>query len=45
MTIKIGIRLIFQSHKKTLSDIEIQESIQRIIEPALLLDGVSIPGM
>ena len=43
--IKLGIRMIFQSNEKTLSDQEIQESALKILEPILELDGVSIPGM
>jgi len=43
--IKLGVRMIFQSNEKTLSDQEIQESALKILEPILELDGVSIPGM
>ena len=43
--IKLGIRLIFQAKDKTLSDEEIQESVQKLLKPILKLDGVSIPGM
>ena len=44
-TVKLGYRFIFQSHKKTLSDDEINEKIKEIINPIIELDGVSIPGM
>jgi len=44
-TIKIGYRFVFQSHKKTLSDEEINQKVQEIIKPIIELDGVSIPGM
>ena len=43
--IKVGIRLIFQSNKNTLSDVEIQESIKKLLEPLCDLEGVSIPGL
>ena len=43
--IKVGIRLIFQSIERTLSDEEIQNSVERIIQPMLNLDGVSVPGL
>ena len=43
--IKIGVRMIFQSNEKTLSDEDINNSISEIIEPILLIDGVSVPGM
>ena len=43
--IKIGVRMIFQSSKKTLSDEDIKDSISKILEPILNIDGVSVPGM
>jgi phenylalanyl-tRNA synthetase beta subunit len=43
--IKIGIRLIFQSNKETLSDDEIQHSVNRLLKPIIDLDGVSVPGL
>ena len=43
--IKIGVRMIFQSNKKTLSDEDIKDSISKILEPILNIDGVSVPGM
>ena len=42
--IKVGIRLIFQSNIKTLSDEDIQKSVNKILNPVLGLDGVLIPG-
>ena len=42
--IKVGIRLIFQSNIKTLSDEDIQKSVNKILNPILGLDGVLIPG-
>ena len=42
--IKVGIRLVFQSHQKTLSDQEIQNSINNLLRPIVKLDDVSIPG-
>jgi phenylalanyl-tRNA synthetase beta chain len=43
--VKLGCRIIFQSHSKTLSDEEIINKVREIINPILELDGVSIPGM
>jgi len=43
--IKVGIRLIFQSSTKTLSDDDIQMSIDNILKPVINLDGVFIPGL
>ena len=43
--IKLGYRLIFQSHLKTLSDLEINKKVNQILSPILEIDGVSIPGM
>ena len=44
-SIKIGYRIIFQSHLKTLSDADINQKVKEIIDPILKIDGVSIPGM
>ncbi|MAX49372.1 MAG: hypothetical protein CMD75_00885 [Gammaproteobacteria bacterium] len=44
-TVKLGYRFVFQSHLKTLSEIEINNKVQEILRPILELDGVSIPGM
>ena len=44
-TVKLGYRLIFQSDLKTLSDIEVNEKIQEILDPILKIEGVSIPGL
>ena len=43
--IKVGIRLIFQSPDKTLSDNDIQGSINNLLKPIIELDGVFIPGL
>ena len=43
--IKVGVRLIFQSSAKTLSDEDIQRSINEILNPIVNLDGVFIPGL
>lgn len=43
--IKLGYRFIFQSHNKTLSDIEINKKVNEILSPILAIEGVSIPGM
>ena len=44
-SVKLGCRIIFQSHHKTLSEEEINIKVQEIINPIIELDGVSIPGM
>ena len=43
--IKLGYRFVFQSHHKTLSDIEINKKVNKILRPILAIEGVSIPGM
>jgi len=43
--IKIGVRMVFQSNKKTLLDEDIKDSISMILQPILDIDGVSVPGM
>ena len=43
--IKVGVRLIFQSTLKTLSDIEIQNAVDYILKPIIELDDVTIPGL
>ncbi|MDC0587713.1 phenylalanine--tRNA ligase subunit beta [Gammaproteobacteria bacterium] len=43
--IKLGYRFIFQSHIKTLSDLQINKKVNEILSPILEIDGVSIPGM
>ena len=43
--VKIGVSLIFQSPSKTLSEDEIQESISKLLNPIIQIDGVSIPGL
>ena len=41
----MGVRFIFQSHIKTLSDEDIQKSIDDVLKLILNLDGVFIPGL
>ena len=43
--IKVGVRLIFQSSLNTLSDKEIQKSVNKLLKPILNLEGISIPGL
>ena len=43
--IKIGYRFVFQSHSKTITDIEVKEVISDIIISSLAIDSVSIPGL
>ena len=43
--IKVGVRLIFQSNTDTLSDDEIQNSINKLLMPIIDLKGISIPGL
>jgi phenylalanyl-tRNA synthetase beta chain len=43
--VKIGIRLIFQSLKKTLSEDEIQSSIAKLLKPIVNIKGVTVPGL
>ena len=42
---KIGFRFIFQCHDRTLTDIEIDNEIKKIINPALIIESVSLPGI
>ena len=44
-TVKLGNRLIFQSHEKTLSENEINKKANQIIAPILKINGVTIQGM
>ncbi len=43
--IKVGVRLIFQSSLSTLSEEEIQNSVNKLLKPILDLGGISIPGL
>ena len=43
--IKVGVRLIFQSSLSTLSDEEIQNSVNKLLKPILDIGGISIPGL
>ena len=42
---KVGFRFVFQSHEKTLTDLEIDESINNVIESMLSIDSVTLPGL
>ena len=42
---KIGYRFIFQSNDKTLTDSEIDKSINSIVDSVLLINSVSLPGL
>ena len=43
--IKVGVRMIFQSKLKTLSEEDLSNSVSSILRPILKIEGVSIPGM
>lgn len=43
--IKVGVRLIFQSTIKTLSDLEIQNAVEEILDPIINFKDVTIPGL
>ena len=43
--IKVGVRMIFQSNMKTLSEEDLSKSVSSILRPILKIEGVSIPGM
>ncbi len=43
--IKVGLRFIFQSSLSTLSDEEIQNSVNKLLKSILDLGGISIPGL
>ena len=43
--IKLGVRMIFQSHSKTLSEEEINKKLNELIAPILSTDSVFIEGM
>lgn len=43
--IKIGYRFVFQSHNKTLTDVEINAEMQLITKVILSIESVSIPGL
>ena len=43
--LKIGYRLVFQSDIKTLSDEEIQNSVDEILSPILSMHGISLPSI
>ena len=43
--VKIGYRFIFQSTDHTLSDVEINNCVKKILDPLLYEEGISIPGL
>ncbi len=43
--IKVGVRLIFQSNLNTLSEEDIQKSVNELLQPIIDLEGISIPGL
>ena len=43
--IKVGIRFTFQSNFNTLSEDEIQKSVNKLLKPIVDIEGVSIPGL
>ncbi len=43
--IKVGVRMVFQSKLKTLSEEDLSKSVSSILRPILKIEGVSIPGM
>ena len=43
--IKVGIRMVFQSKTKTLSDKDISKILKKILDPFMNIKGISIPGM
>lgn len=43
--VKIGYRFIFQSTDHTLSDVEINNCVKKILDPLLSEEGISIPGL
>ena len=45
LSTKIGFRIIFQSHTKTLTDIEVDNVIKGIINTSLKIEDVEIPGL
>ena len=42
--IKIGFRLIFQSHEGTLTDIQVDDAADKIIAEVLSIESVTLPG-
>ena len=45
LSTKIGFRIIFQSHTKTLTDIEVDNVMKGIINTSLKIEDVEIPGL
>ena len=42
--VKLGYRFIFQSNAKTLTDEDVNDSLKEILQPVLIIEGVTIPG-
>ena len=42
--VKLGYRFIFQSNAKTLTDDDVNDSLKEILQPVLIIEGVTIPG-
>ena len=43
--IKVGVRMIFQSNLNTLSEEDIQKSVNKLLKPIIDLEGISVPGL
>ena len=43
--IKIGYRFVFQSSENTLTDIEINDLMKKIIKQSLSINSIEIPGL
>ncbi len=43
--IKVGFRFIFQSLSKTITDVQVNEIMEEIVNKSLTLESVSIPGL
>ena len=43
--LKIGFRFVFQSSKKTLEEIEIDDEIMKVFKAIKNYEGVEIPGL
>ena len=43
--IKIGFRFVFQSFKRTITDSDVNDIMEQIINKALSIETVTIPGL
>ena len=43
--VKIGFRFIFQSNEETITDKQVDKIMENIIDAALEIESVSIPGL